>query len=54
LAAFQVTLIGRFWVTAEDVSGKEMEGYVKEILAITPRVKGRLQFLFTKKKKKKS
>jgi tripartite-type tricarboxylate transporter receptor subunit TctC len=34
------------------VSGEEIEGYVKEILAITPKAKEKLQFLVTKKKKK--
>ncbi len=33
------------------VSGEEIEGYVKETLAITPRVKERLQFLVKREKK---
>lgn len=34
------------------VSGEEIEGYVKEILAIPPKAKEKLQFLVTRKKKK--
>jgi tripartite-type tricarboxylate transporter receptor subunit TctC len=34
------------------VSGEGIEGYVKEILAITPKAKKRLQFIVSKKKKK--
>ena len=36
------------------VSGEEIEGYVKEILVITPKTKEKLQFLVTKKKNNKS
>jgi tripartite-type tricarboxylate transporter receptor subunit TctC len=34
------------------VSGEEIEGYVKRIVAITPKAKEKLQFLVSKKKKK--
>jgi len=35
------------------VSGEEIEGYVKEILAIAPKAKEKLQFIVTKKQKEK-